>query len=70
VLEAIDYDLENTIFSYVPNTAETSFIGLMKGMDEYQAGKRQQAIEEGVKGEELKKLLFISPGRKTGDQGC
>lgn len=35
VLEAIDFDLRNTIFSYIPNTAETAFFGLLKGMQMY-----------------------------------
>jgi amidophosphoribosyltransferase len=35
VLESIDYDLKNTIFSYIPNTAEVAFYGLVKGMEEY-----------------------------------
>ena len=35
VLKAIDYDLKNTIFSFIPNTAETAFYGLIKGAEEY-----------------------------------
>ncbi|MBM3439311.1 MAG: amidophosphoribosyltransferase [Bacteroidetes bacterium] len=35
VLERIDYDLKNTIFSYIPNTAEVAFYGLVKGMESY-----------------------------------
>ena len=35
VLQAIDYDLKNTIFSYIPNTAEVAYYGLIKGMEEY-----------------------------------
>ncbi len=35
ILEHIDYDLKNTIFSYIPNTAEVAFYGLVKGMEEY-----------------------------------
>ena len=35
VLKAVDYDLRNTIFSFIPNTAETAFYGLIKGADEY-----------------------------------
>ena len=35
VLEHIDYDLKNTIFSYIPNTAEVAFYGLVKGMEDY-----------------------------------
>lgn len=35
VLEAIDYDLKNTIVSFIPNTAETAFYGLIKGLEDY-----------------------------------
>jgi amidophosphoribosyltransferase len=35
VLDAIDHDLRNTIFSYIPNTAETAFFGMLKGMEDY-----------------------------------
>lgn len=35
VLEAINYDLRNTIFSYIPNTAEVAYFGMVKGMEEY-----------------------------------
>lgn len=35
VLEEIQYDLKNTIFSYIPNTAEVAFYGLVKGMEDY-----------------------------------
>ncbi|OIR07573.1 amidophosphoribosyltransferase precursor [mine drainage metagenome] len=35
VLENIHNDLKNTIFSYIPNTAEVAFFGLVKGMEDY-----------------------------------
>lgn len=35
VLKAIEYDLKNTIFSFIPNTAETAFYGLIKGAEDY-----------------------------------
>ncbi len=35
VLESVDYSLKNTIFSYIPNTAEVAFYGLVKGMENY-----------------------------------
>jgi amidophosphoribosyltransferase len=35
VLDAIDHDLKNTIFSFIPNTAEVAFYGLLKGMEDY-----------------------------------
>jgi amidophosphoribosyltransferase len=41
VLEAIDYDFDNTIFSFIPNTAETAFLGLLKGIE-----KRLNKIKE------------------------
>jgi amidophosphoribosyltransferase len=35
VLKAVNYDLKNTIFSFIPNTAETAFYGLIKGAEDY-----------------------------------
>jgi amidophosphoribosyltransferase len=35
VLESIEYDLKNTIFSFIPNTAEVAFYGLVKGCEDY-----------------------------------
>ena len=35
VLKAVDYDLRNTIFSFIPNTAEIAFYGLIKGAEDY-----------------------------------
>jgi amidophosphoribosyltransferase len=40
VLNAIDYDLKNTIVSFIPNTAEVAFYGMIKGMEDY-LGKRK-----------------------------
>ena len=34
VLKAIDYDLRNTIFSFIPNTAELAYMGLIKGLEQ------------------------------------
>lgn len=35
ILKKLDYDLKNTIFSFIPNTAETAFYGLVKGAEDY-----------------------------------
>jgi amidophosphoribosyltransferase len=35
VLNAIDHDTKNTIFSFIPNTAETAFYGMIKGLEDY-----------------------------------
>jgi amidophosphoribosyltransferase len=62
ILKEINYDLENTIFSYIPNTAETSFLGMIEGLEEYLAKKRKQAIMEGILFEaDLEKVLSFRP---------
>ncbi len=45
VLKAIDYDLDNTVFSYIPNTAETAFMGLIEGVEAYVAERAQHHIQ-------------------------
>ena len=35
ILNAVDNDLKNTIFSFIPNTAEVAFYGMLKGMEDY-----------------------------------
>ncbi|NVK64356.1 MAG: amidophosphoribosyltransferase [Flavobacteriales bacterium] len=35
ILESIDYDFDNSVFSFIPNTAEVSFYGMMKGLEDY-----------------------------------
>lgn len=35
ILDAVDKDLKNTIFSFIPNTAEVAFYGLIKGLQDY-----------------------------------
>ncbi|MFO7790556.1 MAG: amidophosphoribosyltransferase [Bacteroidales bacterium] len=44
VLEAIDYDFDNTVFSYIPNTAETAFYGLIKGMEDMLTTEKIKAL--------------------------
>lgn len=45
VLHEIDYDVENTIFSFIPNTAETSFYGLIEGLNNWlDTWKKQQIL--------------------------
>ncbi|KXX72283.1 amidophosphoribosyltransferase [Flammeovirga sp. SJP92] len=61
VLETLNYDLENTVFSYIPNTAETAFLGMMAGIDKYLVKKRLEAVEKGVSGEELEQLMTFRP---------
>ena len=47
ILEKIDGDIEHTVFSYIPNTAESAYFGLMEGLSDYCAEVRAaQIIEE------------------------
>jgi len=46
ILEAVDKDLRNTVFSYIPNTAEVAFYGLVKGMEDFLTGVKKRKIAE------------------------
>jgi amidophosphoribosyltransferase len=46
VLRAINFDLKNTVFSYIPNTAETAFYGMMAGIEDYLINKQKEIIVE------------------------
>src|SRR5687768_14689559 len=47
VLRAINFDLKNTVFSYIPNTAETAFYGMMAGIEDFLIKKQKEIIIEG-----------------------
>ncbi len=60
VLKAIDYDLENTVFSFIPNTAETAFYGMLKGMEQYQIEQQTKEImkyKDDLKKDKLQSIL-------------
>lgn len=44
VLKMIDYDLDNSVFSFIPNTAESSFYGMIKGLEDYLNEEKLKAI--------------------------
>lgn len=46
VMKAINYDLKNTVFSFIPNTAEVAFLGMMKGIDEHLADYKKNKLLE------------------------
>tara|TARA_B100000768_G_scaffold171735_1_gene179318 strand:- start:16683 stop:18575 length:1893 start_codon:yes stop_codon:yes gene_type:complete len=46
ILEAIDFDLRNSVFSFIPNTAETSFLGMVEGLESYLDEIKLQKIKE------------------------
>lgn len=44
ILEAINYELDDTVFSFIPNTAETAFYGMVKGVESYMMEQKKAAI--------------------------
>ena len=64
ILKSIDYDIENTVFSYIPNTAESAFFGLVEGLDEHCQGVRAQQIletKDTLTPESLREILRFKP---------
>ena len=64
VLQAINYDIDNTIFSFIPNTAEIAFYGMVKAVEDYLNNfKSEMILKEGsmMKKEDLQKLLNKKP---------
>ena len=64
ILNAVNNDLKNTVFSYIPNTAEVSFFGLVHEAQDYMNEiAEKKIIDEGknISREKLKKLLSYRP---------
>jgi amidophosphoribosyltransferase len=64
ILEAIDHDLENTVFSFIPNTAEVACYGMMKEMeDELDRVKERRILELGPRpdAQKLRAILALRP---------
>jgi len=59
VLESIESDISNTVFSYIPNTAETSFYGMTEAAEEYLNEHKLQTILKGNKNISAQKLTEI-----------
>ena len=50
VLKNVNYDFENTVFSFIPNTAESAFFGFMEGINDAYNEIKTKKIEELIKG--------------------
>ena len=63
VLKAIDYDMTNSVFSFIPNTAEIAFNGLVEGLHHYQNTIKRHKIltMENVADPELSEILNMQP---------
>lgn len=64
ILKAVNNDLDHTVFSFIPNTAETAFLGMVKGLEDYLDVWKHEQISNGgeqLSAEALKKVLAVRP---------
>jgi amidophosphoribosyltransferase len=59
VLEEIDFDTKNTVFSFIPNTAETSFYGMIETVEDHLNKKKTEAILDGKGGLSAERVTQI-----------
>lgn len=60
IMDAVDNDIDNTVFGFIPNTAEVSFYGIVKGVEEHlNAWKKSEIASMGgnIDGDRLDKIL-------------
>jgi amidophosphoribosyltransferase len=61
VLDSINHDLDNSVFSFIPNTAEIAFYGMIKGLEDYLNDKKYEAIinlKDKPTPEQLKEIIY------------
>jgi amidophosphoribosyltransferase len=61
VLKTIGYDLDNSVFSFIPNTAESSFYGMIKGLEDHLNDRKFNALldlDRKPTREELEKIVY------------
>jgi amidophosphoribosyltransferase len=64
ILESINYDIENTVFSYIPNTAAVAFYGLLEELGDFCSKVQKEkilAIRNEITEEKLEEILAIRP---------
>jgi amidophosphoribosyltransferase len=64
ILDAVNNDIKNTVFSYIPNTAEVAFYGMVEGIHKYiKKYQRDQLLnrEDKITDEELTEVLCLAP---------
>ncbi|MBL7473813.1 amidophosphoribosyltransferase [Robertkochia sediminum] len=64
IMESVDLNLENTVFSYIPNTAETSFYGMVQEAQNYLNNRKMERImaaKDDLTSEELNEILNMRP---------
>jgi amidophosphoribosyltransferase len=61
VLKAVNYDFDNSVFSFIPNTAEIAFYGMIKGLEDHLNQRKYKeilALGKDITEEKLNKILF------------
>ncbi|HOY31949.1 MAG TPA: class II glutamine amidotransferase [Bacteroidales bacterium] len=64
ILKAVDYDIENTVFSYIPNTASVAYYGMVEALEKFCDGvKKDRILQAGkhITDKELQKILDFHP---------
>jgi len=63
VLGEINYNIGKTVFSYIPNTAETSFYGMIESVEEYLNSRKSEEIigKKGLSENKIKEILSVRP---------
>ncbi len=64
ILESVDNDMKNTVFSYIPNTAEVAFYGMVEGIHKYIKKYQRDKLlnrEDKISEEELTEVLCMAP---------
>ncbi len=63
VLESIEYDLDHTVFSFVPNTAETAFMGLVEGVNKHldEIKLKRLRSDEQLSDDGLERMIKMKP---------
>ena len=64
ILDAVNNDIQNTVFSYIPNTAEVAFYGMVEGVHKYIKGYQKERLlnrDDKITDEELNEVLCLAP---------
>ena len=64
VLQSLDHDIENTVFSFIPNTAEVSYLGMMEGINQYVRNYQKEILlnhDNKLTDPELEAILNMHP---------
>ena len=63
ILKEINFDIRNTVFSYIPNTAETSFFGMIESVEEFLNSKKTNEIigKKNLSEDKITNILSVRP---------